>query len=51
VIDRLRRSGYRDPAFVDELRGAQIDYPPDKVFQGRIRAQVSETGNRGVSGD
>jgi len=48
VIDRLRSSGYRDPALVDELRLAQIEYPPDALFQQRLRSVALEGGNRGA---
>jgi tetratricopeptide (TPR) repeat protein len=49
VIDRLRSSGYRDPALVDELQRAQIEYPPDAQFQQRLRSVALEDGNRGAA--
>jgi len=49
VIDRLRSSGYRDPALVDELRLAQIEYPPDTLFQQRLRSEALEDGKKGVT--
>ena len=48
LIDRLRSSGYRDPALVDELRLAQIEYPPDAQFQQRLRSVALEDGKRGA---
>jgi tetratricopeptide (TPR) repeat protein len=48
-IARLRKSGYRDPAFVEALRRARIDYPPDAPAQERVRAAVVESGNNGGS--
>lgn len=48
-IARLRAGGYRDPAFIDELRRAQIEYPDDEVSGQRLRAAVSGEGNRGAS--
>jgi tetratricopeptide (TPR) repeat protein len=44
VIDRLRSSGYRDPGLVDELRIAQIEYPPDALFQQRLRSLAQGIG-------
>lgn len=44
VIDRLRSSGYRDAALVDELRLAQIEYPPDALFQQRLRSVALQEG-------
>jgi len=49
VIDRLRSSGYRDPALVDELRLAQIEYPPDVVFQQRLRSVALQDGKSGAT--
>lgn len=49
VIDRLRSSGYRDPALVDELRLAQIEYPPDPLFQQRLRAVALQDGKTGAT--
>ena len=49
VIERLRSSGYRDPALVDELRLAQIEYPPDTLFQQRLRSVALEDGKKGVT--
>jgi eukaryotic-like serine/threonine-protein kinase len=49
VIDRLRDSGYRDPALVDELRVAQIEYPPDTQFQQRLRSVALQDGKAGAT--
>jgi len=51
VIDRLRGSGYRDPALVDELRRAQIEYPPDALFQQRLRSLALGSGIRSATQD
>ena len=47
VIERLHDGGYRDPAFVELLRRAGIDYPSNRLFQQRLRAAVSGHENRG----
>ena len=57
LIKRAWSSGYRDPGFVDVLRHAHIDYPPNPAFQARLLAvearvqadaapQASGKGNR-----
>ena len=51
VIDRLRSSGYRDPALVDELRRAQMEYPPDALFQQRLRSLALGSGIRAATQD
>ena len=49
VIDELRSSGYRDPALVEELRLAQIEYPPNEPFEQRLRSVALEGGIRGAT--
>ena len=49
VIDELRSSGYRDPALVEELRLAQIEYPPNEPFEQRLRSVALEGGTRGAA--
>ena len=49
VIDKLRISGYRDAALVDELRLAQIEYPPDALFQQRLRSVALQDGKTGAT--
>jgi tetratricopeptide (TPR) repeat protein len=51
VIERLRSSGYRDPALLDELRSAQIEYPPDALFEQRLRSVALDSGIRGAAQD
>ena len=48
AIDRLHDGGYRDPAFVEQLRRAGTDYPPNSVVQQRLRTAVSEHESRGA---
>ena len=38
LIERLRASGYRDPALLAVLQRARIDYPPDPAFQQHVQA-------------
>ena len=45
----LRKGGYRDPQFVDELRLARIDYPPETEFQQKVRMAVAEIQSKGAS--
>lgn len=45
VIDTLRASGYRDPAFIRVLQQARIDYPPNARVQQQIQAALSAATN------
>ncbi|HSE11723.1 MAG TPA: hypothetical protein VLB69_03720, partial [Rudaea sp.] len=49
AIAKLRESGYRDPALVDELRRSGIDYPRDALAEQRLRAVVSDNERQAVS--
>jgi tetratricopeptide (TPR) repeat protein len=49
LIDKLRAGGYRDPAFVQALQRAHIDYPPNTQIQEQIQIALSTSGNRGAS--
>lgn len=48
VIDQLRVRGYRDPAFVQVLQRAHIDYPPNAQVQQQIQTALSASGNKGA---
>ncbi len=51
VIARLRSSGYRDPAFVQELQDTQINYPPEALAEQRLQAAVWGDERKDASGN
>lgn len=49
IIDTLRDSGYRDPAFLQTLQQAHIAYPPNARIRQQLQTALSASGNRGTS--
>lgn len=42
LIKQLWNDGYRDPEFVDVLKRARIDYPPNPAFQAKLAAAEAQ---------